>query len=145
MTESSTILLVEDNADDVFFMKRALLSAQIKNPVQVASDGQAAIDYLRGSGMFSDRVRYPSPCLVFLDLKLPGKSGHEVLQWIREESPTKTLVVILLTTSREPRDIQHAYNLGCNGFLVKPGTPPQLHDMISAVKHFWLCHNTFPA
>ena len=144
MNDYSTILLVEDNVDDVFFMKRAFQMSGIKNPIQIASDGVIAIDYLAGNGEFADRAKYPSPCMVLLDLKLPRKNGHEVLEWIRAQQTYKTLIVVMLTTSRENRDIEEAYRLGCNAFLVKPSAPPQLIEMISALKNFWLIHNTLP-
>jgi CheY-like chemotaxis protein len=145
MTDGATILLVEDNADDVFFMKRAFRTAGINNPIQIANNGQAAIDYLAGNGEFVDRAKYPLPCLVLLDLKLPGINGHEVLQWIREQENLETLVVLMLTTSRENRDIEEAYRLGCNAFLVKPSAPPKLIELVAALKQFWLVHNTLPA
>ncbi len=140
---SGTILLVEDNEDDIFFMQRAVKNAQIGNPLQVVTDGQQAIDYLQGAGNFSDRIQHPLPCFVLLDLKLPHKSGHEVLQWIREQSLFKNLVVIVLTTSRETRDLEKAYELGANAFLVKPPGASQLMEMIVALKQFWLVHNEF--
>jgi CheY-like chemotaxis protein len=119
---SRTILLVEDNEDDVFLMKRALRGAGINNPLQIAEDGQAAIDYLAGAGAYADRTLHPLPMIVFLDLKLPYKSGHEVLEWIRQEPHLKTLVVIVLTSSSEKVDLDHAYKLGANSFVVKPPT-----------------------
>lgn len=138
-----TILLVEDNEDDVFFMKRSMKSVQIENPLQVVTDGQQAIDYLQGTGKYSNRDEYPLPCFILLDLKLPHKNGHEVLQWIREQPYLKNLVVIVLTTSRETRDLEKAYSLGANAFLVKPPGASQLTEMIEALKHFWISHNEF--
>src|SRR6185436_14140746 len=144
METGRTLLLVEDNSDDVFFMKRALKAADILNPLQVAEDGQQAIDYLNGTGEFADRIRFPLPCLVLLDLKLPGKDGHEVLQWIREQTELKSLVVIILTTSRESRDIDQTYLLGANSFLVKPPRADTLVEMMKALKLYWLTFNQFP-
>ena len=141
---SGTILLVEDNEDDVFFMKRALKNAEISNPLQVVADGQEAIDYLNGTGNFSNRSEYPFPCLVLLDLKLPIKNGHEVLQWIRGQPSCKNLVVIVLTTSREANDVQRAYGFGANAFLVKPSGAPELVEIVKSIKQFWLEHNEFP-
>lgn len=143
MPRSGTILLVEDNEDDVFFMKRAIKSAAIENAVQVVNDGQQAIDYLDGNEKFSDRAIFPLPVLVLLDLKLPHKSGHEVLSWIREQPEFETLVVIVLTTSREVSDIEKAYRLGANAYLVKPPGAPELIEIVSALKQFWLRHNEF--
>jgi len=109
MTPASAILLVEDNDDDVFLMKRALKDAQIANPLQVVDDGQQAIDYLLGTEQFADRNFYPLPAVVFLDLKLPVKSGYEVLSWIRSYKPLATLVVVVLTSSDEPADVADCF------------------------------------
>jgi len=142
-TTDRAILLVEDNDDDVFLMKRALKSAHIANPMQVVEDGQQAIDYLSGIGKFADRSLYPMPALVFLDLKLPLKSGLEVLKWIREQSELENIVVLVLTSSREPSDLKRAYSLGANSYLVKPPTADQLLDLAKAFKWYWLEFNRY--
>jgi CheY-like chemotaxis protein len=136
-----TILLVEDNDDDVFLMKRALRAAGIKNPLQVVEDGQAAINYLAGQGDHADRTRSPLPAIVFLDLKLPYKSGHEVLAWIRNQPQFETLVVIVLTSSNERVDLDLAYKLGANSFVVKPPTATLLLKLAESFKQWWLTHN----
>jgi CheY-like chemotaxis protein len=138
-----TILLVEDNEHDVFFMKRGMKTAEISNPLQVTQDGQEALDYLAGAGQYADRTRFPIPCLVLLDLKLPIKGGLEVLSWIRDQPAFRTLAVIVLTTSREPSDIETAYRLGANSYLVKPNDVTQLIDMVRAIKQYWLTFNQF--
>jgi CheY-like chemotaxis protein len=135
-----TILLVEDNEDDAFFMRQALRDAQITNPVQLVEDGQQAIDYLGCQGAFLSREPEP-PMIVFLDLKLPFKTGHEVLQWIRSQPHLQTLVVIVLTSSSEPVDIKRCYQLGANSYVVKPPTAEQLLDLASAFKLWWLRQN----
>src|SRR3954466_1946963 len=99
--ETRTILLVEDNSDDVFFMKRALKAAGIVNPLEVVMTGQAAIDYLSGEGPYADRKAHPLPVLILLDLKLPVKNGHEVLEWLRGNPSLATMVAIILSTSHE--------------------------------------------
>src|SRR4051794_32895735 len=98
---SPSLLLVEDNPDDVFFMRRALKAADVSNPLHLVVDGREAINYLEGAGQFADRSKFPLPCLVLLDLKLPHYSGHEVLRWIRERDDLKSLIVVVLTTSNE--------------------------------------------
>jgi CheY-like chemotaxis protein len=138
-----TILQVEDDSNDVFFFQRSMKKAGVLNPIQVASDGQEAIDYLKGDGKFADREKYPLPGLVLLDLKLPYVMGLDVLKWIRQECDS-TLVVVLLTASNEEADIDAAYRLGANGFLVKPSETSKLDDMVKAISHFWLTHNTLP-
>ena len=141
MNALGAILLVEDNPDDVFFMQRACKTGGIENSIHVAEDGQEAIDYLSGAGKFNNRDAHPLPCLVLLDLKLPRKTGLEVLAWIRKQTDFTTLIVVILTTSREPRDIQEAYRLGGNAYVVKPSSPTQLAELVTSVKKFWIDHN----
>jgi CheY-like chemotaxis protein len=109
----------------------------------VVEDGQQALDYLAGNGEFADRTRYPFPEVVFLDLKLPLKSGHEVLKWIRQESGFKSLVIVVLTSSEEPDDVRKAYSLGANSYLVKPPTSQQLLDMAKSFKWYWMEYNRY--
>jgi CheY-like chemotaxis protein len=142
--ETRTILLVEDNSDDVFFMKRALKAAGIVNPLKVVTTGQAAIDYLSGEGPYADRKEHPLPVLILLDLKLPVKNGHEVLEWLRGNPSLATIVAIILSTSRERIDIERAYQLGVNGYLIKPSSPSQLVESMEAVKRYWLEFNETP-
>ena len=138
-----TILQVEDDPNDVFFLKHAMKKAGVANPIQVAKDGQEAIDYLQGAGKFADRGKFPFPCLVLLDLKLPYVMGLDVLKWIREQ-PGMALVVLLLTASGEEADIAAAYRLGANAFLTKPSEASKLEDMVRAIRDFWLTHNMLP-
>ncbi len=137
---NQTILLVEDNEDDAFFMQQALRDAGIANPVKWLEDGQAAVDFLGGAGDPADPDGGP-PMVVFLDLKLPFKSGHDVLQWIRRQPQLEKLVVIVLTSSSEPVDIKRSYQLGANSYVVKPPTAEQLIDLANAFKLWWLRQN----
>jgi len=138
---SHTILLVEDNEDDAFFMKRALRDAGIQNPVKLVEDGRQAIEYLSGSGKFADRSLHPLPMIVFLDLKLPFKSGHDVLEWIRAQPQFAKLIIIVLTSSSEPIDLNRAYKAGANSYVVKPATADQLLETAKAFKLWWLDQN----
>jgi len=138
-----TILQVEDDPNDVFLLKHAMKKAGMANPMQLASDGQEAIDYLSGAGKFADREQYPLPGLVLLDLKLPFVMGLDVLKWIRKQI-TVAPVVIILTASAEDEDIASAYRLGANAFLTKPSEASKLLDMVKAIKDFWLTHNALP-
>jgi CheY-like chemotaxis protein len=142
-TTNRALLLVEDNEDDVFLMKRALKSARVVNPLLVVEDGQEALDYLGGAGKFADRDQYPLPAVVFLDLKLPFISGHDVLAWIRRQKEFESMVVIVLTSSNEASDLSRCYALGANSYLVKPPTPEQLDDLAKAFKLYWLEYNQF--
>ena len=134
----STILLVEDNEDDAFFMSQALKDARVQNPLKHVEDGRSAIDYLAGHGSFADRTKFPLPASVFLDLKLPQKDGFEVLQWIRAQPQFQKLTVIVLTSSNEPVDIKRSYQLGANSFAVKPPTSTQLLELNQAFKLYWV-------
>jgi DNA-binding response OmpR family regulator len=136
-----SILLVEDEPNDVLFFQRATKKAGINDRVQVARDGQEAIDYLNGAGKFADRAAFPLPDLILLDLKLPFVMGLDVLKWIRQESELAPVVVIL-SASREAADITAAYRLGANGYLVKPAEASKLDDMVRAINDFWLTQNT---
>lgn len=138
MTENSAILLVEDNEDDVFLMRHALRSAGVMNPVFVVETGAQAVDFLSGAGTFQDRKKYPLPAVVFLDLKLPLMSGHEVLAWIRAQRQLEGLLVVVLTSSNEPSDVRRSYSLGANSYLVKPLTARQLLDLAKALNWTWL-------
>jgi len=139
-----TILLVEDNEDDVFFMHQAKTEAGITNPMHVAEDGRQAIDYLEGRGKFANRAKYPLPFLVLLDLKLPLVLGLDVLKWIRERSELKTILVVVLTSSREARDIDAAYRLGANSYLVKPPTAQMLTELVKSIGDYWMVRNEPP-
>jgi len=125
--------LVEDNEDDVFFMRRALKGAGITARVHVMTDGQSASDYLTGVGAYSDRSRYPMPSLVFLDLKLPYCTGFEVLEAMRKQGTLAHTQVVILTSSPEERDRSRARELGAAAYLVKPPTPSMLKDLLATI------------
>lgn len=124
--QTETLLLVEDNPDDVFLMRRALQKSGLAIPVQLVTDGKQAIDYLSGSDRFADRESHPIPAWVFLDLKLPYFNGFEVLEWIRSDAANSHLDVVILTSSPEERDKETATRLGAKAYLVKPPTTQSL-------------------
>lgn len=138
------ILLVEDDPNDVFLMQRAFRHAEIPNQLHIVEDGDKAINYLAGTGSYSDREKYPLPSLVLLDLKLPLRSGLEVLEWIRSQPGLKRLIVIILTSSRESSDIAKAYDLGANSYMVKPASPQVLIDLAKTIKSYWMTYNEPP-
>jgi len=141
--KAKPILLVEDDENDVFFFRRAMDKAGMQTPLEVARDGQEAIDYLKGAGEFADRLAFPLPCLVLLDLKLPFVMGLDVLKWIRLQ-PDLPMVVLILSSSEEQADIAKAYQLGVNGYLVKPPEPGKLHDLVRTIDNFWMKQNVSP-
>ncbi len=142
---AKTILHVEDDKNDVFFLKFAFEDAGIANPVQVVEDGQSAIDYLAGKGKYADRDRYPFPCLVLLDLKLPVKMGLDVLRWIQEQPQLRNLLVLVLTSSSDIRDIDEAYRLGARSYLVKPLSVDKRLELAQLLKRYWLELNQPPS
>lgn len=141
---TTTILLVEDEPNSVFFFEHAAKEAGVTNPLHVAKDGQEALDYLDGLGEFADREKHPLPCLVILDLKLPRVSGFEVLKHLRETAETRMLPVLMLTSSASDEDVARAYVLGANGYLVKPSKLEKLVEIVEGIKKFWLTLNHPP-
>jgi len=121
-----TILLVEDDPNDAFFLKRALKKTRPDLPLQLLTDGEQALDYLNGHPKYSDRAAYPLPSLIFLDLKLPYFSGFQILEHIRSRPELAAIPVFILTSSSEERDRQQALALGAKAYLVKPPTPEML-------------------
>src|SRR5580704_12646023 len=132
------ILLVEDDENDVFFLQRALKQAQIANPLHRVRDGEEAISYLRGEEEFADREKFPMPTLMLLDLKMPRKNGFEVIDWVRAQPGLKRLPIVVLTSSREDPDVNRAYELGANTYLVKPVRFEGLVEMMKALNLYWL-------
>ena len=133
-----TILLVEDNPDDVLLLKRAFKKAGLPHALQIASHGEEAVDYLAGDGRYADRDKHPFPALMLLDLQLPRRSGHEVLEWLRAQDDLRRLPVVVLTSSREPTDINRAYDLGANSYLVKPVSFDALLEMVQVLERYWI-------
>lgn len=138
------ILLVEDNPDDVLLIRRAFRKAHIVNPLFVVGDGEQAIAYLSGTGPYADRRTYPLPMLILLDLKLPRVSGFEVLAWLRRQPRLKRMPVVVLTSSRESPDINRAYELCANSYLVKPVAFDDLLEMMKTLNLYWLILNEPP-
>ena len=144
MNTGETILLVEDDDDDVFLFKRALKTAQVGNPVNVVTDGRAAIEYLSSAAQGSDPEKYPLPLVTFLDLKMPNVDGFEVLNWIRTQPALSSAVVVVLTGSNQPRDHQRAYALGARSYLVKPAKPEEIRQFIDSMGSRWGQHKGMP-
>ena len=142
-TRHSPVLLVEDSDDDVYFMQRAFKAAGLPNPMFVVRDGLEALEYLQNAGQYTDTVRAPRPGLVLLDLKLPRLKGLDVLKWIAERRDLATIPVIVLTSSNQEQDIERAFELGANSYLVKPASAEKLTELIAALKGYWLHHDQF--
>src|ERR1041384_1873905 len=138
------VLQIEDDENDVFFMKHAFAKAGILNPLLAVCDGQEAIDYLSGAGKFANRQQFPMPAVVLLDLNLPRKSGLEILKWIRQQPAFHTLLVVVLSSSNRDADIHRAYSAGANAYLAKPSNPDGLLELVRLIDNFWLRHNQLP-
>ncbi len=137
-------MLVEDNPTDVLLIQRAFRKANLSVPLQVVGDGEAAVQYLSGQEPYSDRSCYPLPLLILLDLKLPRKSGTEVLAWLQQQPVLKRLPVVVLTSSREYADINNVYDLGANAYMVKPVAFDNLVDIVKTLNMHWLIFNEKP-
>lgn len=137
MSLGNTILLVEDDRDDVFIFQRTLKSAGIANPVVVVTTGQDAVDYLSHQGKYADSKKYPLPFVIFLDLKLPYLDGFEVLTWIRAQPQLRSIIVVVLSGSDETRDHQKAYALGARTYLVKPPQVKDIELFIESMASYW--------
>jgi len=136
VNSANLILIAEDDENDVFLIKRAFHQAQFDNPLQVVHTGDDALAYLKGEPPFIDRDKYPIPAMVLLDLKMPRKNGFEVLEWIRQHTEFNSLPVVVLTSSQESADVNRAYALGANSYLVKPANFLSLVDMIHRLKEY---------
>jgi CheY-like chemotaxis protein len=139
------VLLVEDDPADVRLIQRAFGAIPGSAPIIRLTNGDEAVSYFSGESPFENRAAYPIPALLLLDIKLPRRSGFEVLQWLRkQDSGLRRLPVIMLTSSRHSADINRAYDLGANSYLAKPETSVQLQQLASEVLSYWLQFNESP-
>jgi CheY-like chemotaxis protein len=143
-TPAPTVLVVEDNPTDVMLIRRAFAKANIGNPLQVLGNGDAAVQYLSGEGEYADRGAYPLPAVMLLDLKLPRRSGFEVLEWVRSHAPLVRLPIVVLTSSKQSHDVNRAYDLGANSYLCKPVEFDDLKEMVAKIHIYWLDLNEKP-
>jgi two-component system response regulator len=142
--DEKTILLVEDNEDDVALTLRAFNKINIKNNITVAGDGEEALDFIFCRGKFKERDPHDLPSVVLLDLKLPKVNGFEVLKAIRENEATKYLPVVILTSSKEEQDVVNGYSLGANSYLRKPVDFEKFFEAVKTLGIFWLLLNETP-
>ena len=142
---SKSILLIDDNENDVLLAQRALKKNNISNEVVVARDGREALDYLFCKGKYARRdVNCNPPVVALLDLKMPRLNGLEVLKQIRENPKTKNLPVVILTSSNEDSDLIQSYDLGCNAYIRKPVDFNQFAEAVKQLGLFWLVLNEPP-
>jgi two-component system, response regulator len=138
------ILLVEDNQSDIELTKRAFVKEHISNELVVAEDGQTALDYLFGTGSYIGRDLNQMPALILMDLKLPIVDGLEVLRRIRKGERTRRLLVVILTSSSEEKDMAESYDLGVNSYIRKPVDFQQFSQAIKQLGLYWLVINELP-
>ncbi len=139
MTEAHprpVILLVDDNPHDVVLIRLAFRRVGIIDTIHLVKDGTEAMRYIKGEGPYADRHQFPTPTLVLLDLKMPQTSGFDVLQWIREQPALSNVLVVVMSGSKNDADIERAYSLGANSYLVKPTRFEEMVKMMETLKDY---------
>lgn len=134
------VLYAEDDENDAFLIRHAFRQSSGVNALTIVSDGQQAIDFLESALANGDEI----PSIILLDLKMPGKSGFDVLSWVRSNAALRALPVIVLTSSSHDSDIRRSYELGATAYLVKPSNPEEIRRLTSSVRSFWLQFNKVP-
>ena len=132
-----TVLLVEDDLNDIFLVKRAFKMARLTNPLQVVTDGEEATHYLMGRGKYADRRTYPLPRLIVMDIKMPRMTGFEVLEWIKHDGSLRRIPVVIVSSSDQESDINRAYELGANAYMVKPVDFHAVERLFESITHYW--------
>ena len=145
MAQNFTILHVEDDPNDVLLLQRAFKKSGANATLQSVGDGERALAYLSGASEYAERSRYPMPNMVLLDLKMPRKSGLEVLEWIRAQQNLRRLIVVVFTSSKHDQDVNRAYELGANSYMVKPVGFDSLTELSKLLYHYWGELNQRPA
>lgn len=144
LQRSKTILLADDDPDDVLLTKLACERSGIAHSMAVVGDGAKAIDYLAGNGEYSDRQTYPLPGLILLDVKMPKLDGLDVLAWIRTQPQFANIPIIMLTNSNEPKDVDRAYRLKVTSYLLKGAKMADFEQAMRVVLKYWLEMNVLP-
>ena len=144
-SHASGLLLIEDDANDILLIQRAFRKANLTIPISIVQDGDAAVNYLSGRAPYGDRELHPLPLLILLDIKLPRRSGLEVLEWVKSQPVLRRIPIVVLTSSKENTDVDHAYEIGANSYLVKPVTSSALESMMEALDKFWVRVNQYPS
>jgi CheY-like chemotaxis protein len=140
------VLVVEDNPDDVLFVRRAFNRAKLVNPLHFVGNGEEAVAYLTRQGAFADRETHPLPLLMLLDLKLPRMSGLELLEWRRQQDrKLQRVPVVVLTSSANSADVNRAYELGANTYLIKPVKFDDLVELVKQLGLYWMMLAELPS
>ena len=142
--DKAVFLLIDDNEDDIALLRRAFLKSRVINPLHAVRSGAEAMAYLEGSGRYRNRLEFPLPKIILLDIKMQVISGLEVLKWIREQPQLAGIRVIMLTSSDLIRDVNEAYRLGANSFLIKPNDFDDLVKLTQAIRGYWVWTDVGP-
>lgn len=145
MTANPLILMVDDDRNDRYLLRRAFEKTGVINPILELDSGDAAIAYLNGDAPYADREKHPFPAVLLLDLHMPGKDGFAVLKWVRDKLTVGGLLIVVLSRLDEIKNINRAYQLGANSFLTKPGDTKELEELIRSFHDYWLLRNQRPA
>lgn len=145
MPGRKAILVADDSEEDSYLLRRAFLKIGCDIPLMFVKDGQEAMDYLSGEGEFEDRNAYPLPRLLLLDLKMPKMDGFDVLGWLQKQPKLKMLPVTVLTSSDQDKDVDRAYDLGANSYLVKPDSFGSFVDIVEKLRDYWIKINRPPS
>ena len=137
-SQRGRILLVEDNCDDVMLVHLALKRAKMDQALMIVADGEQALAYLRGEGLYADREKFPFPMFMLLDLILPKVDGFQVLKWVRAHPQIRRLPITVFTGSQHPAHLTRAYEMGANSFVLKPFKFIEFADTVSGIADFWL-------
>jgi CheY-like chemotaxis protein len=135
--DNFTILIAEDEPNDVMLLELAIRKNGIRNPVKVVRDGEEAIEYLEGKGQYKDRERFPFPSVIISDVKMPRRNGLEVIEWVRRHPRCSIIPIVMLSGSRIQNDVLSAYKLGANSYFTKPSTLDELSDLLKLAFEYW--------
>jgi CheY-like chemotaxis protein len=138
MHNHASVLLADDSEEDALLIRHAFQRAGIANPLHIVTSCEDAIAYLTGSQAYSNRTEHPLPRLVLLDLGIPGLHGFELLRWVRHRPGLETLPIVVLTSSHQAWDMNEAYRLGANSFLLKPTDFQGLIELAKGIERYWI-------
>ena len=144
MYHTRNVLLAEDNADEALLVQWAWKKVKLPGNLQIVRYGQEAVDYLEGEGKYADRDKYPLPDLVLLDIKMPKRTGLEVLEWIRHQEPLARLPVVIVSSSQIQSDVNRAHELGVNAYLVKPVDFDEFFRILQILAEFFIKYAVRP-
>ena len=138
MENDFSILIAEDDPNDVMLLEMAIRKNGITNPVNVVRDGEEAVEYLEGKGQYGDRHKFPFPNVIITDVKMPRRNGMEVVEWVRHHPKCSIIPIVMLSGSRIENDVVKAYKLGANSYFTKPTTLDELTELIRLAFDYWI-------